>query len=254
MSSKKPTTPETPSPSLPVIMYRPEDAGTEVQSSRGNLVKIRKYHMTPEEMILQQQRWMKDIKAVPPAIRKLAHPTFFNPYRKGIYYAQLQALYLMGANRWHQLSDLLPRVQEIMESIQVSKKDGNRYIKTSAWNAFKLKSPQSDDAHSKDIIGRIQENFIFFQRLTRLHPSGYKLRQVAAALDMKRTSRTGFPSGIWSYRLHTYDDAEQAYPLRDFTDYDIEKKESRFVTHRFIGKIILRDRVIAHGVEEPIAT
>lgn len=239
--------------SKPVIMYRPEDAGKQVRSSRGNLVTKRKYHMSPEEMETQRAKWLKDIEMaeVPASIRKLAHPTFFNPFRHGIYYAQIQALYVLGANQEHELSILLPQIQEIMMSFEVAQKDvDGKYVKVNAWKAFREKAPRGSDSKSKDIIGRIQENFIFFQRLSALHPCGYKLRQVGAALDLRREARTGLPNGLWYYKLHTFDDPEQAWPTRDFSKFDLTKRQKRFMSYRFIGRIITANKTVFQGAEE----
>lgn len=237
----------------PEIMYHPTDVGKEVQSSRGNVVTIRKYHMSPEEMETQRKKWIADLEAskIPPSVKRLAHPLFFNPFRQGVYYAEIQALYILGANRWHELSVILPKIQEIMMGMSVVQRTkGQECTYTDAWKMFKEKAPKSSNDRSKDIIGRIQENFVFFQRLTRLHPCGYKLRQVGAALDIRRVSSKKRPNGVWYYMLHTYETEAEAWPTRDYSKFDLTKGASRFVTYKFIGKIITADKTVFQGIEQ----
>jgi hypothetical protein len=220
------------------VQYDYNRVGKQVTDKKGKVSKIRKYHMEPEEIGETSARWLKDIDSIPSSIRKLAHSTFFNPYRKGIYYAQLQALYLLGSNQWHELSVLIPKIQEVMENIQIIKREKGDVCSTNAWKIFKEKLPSSYSNINKSIVGKIQENFIFMQRLTGLHPSGYKLRQVFAALDYKRVSCSNMSSGMWYYRLSTYDNMEQAIPTRDFSEFDAPKNHKKYVTSKFIGKII----------------
>lgn len=237
----------------PEIMYHPTDVGKEVQSSRGNVVTIRKYHMSPKEMEAQREKWLADLEEskIPPSVRRMAHPLFFNPFRQGVYYAEIQALYVLGANRWHELSVFLPKIQEIMMAMPVTQRTkGQECTYTDAWKMFKEKAPKSSNERSKDIIGRIQENCVFFQRLTRLHPCGYKLRQVGAALDIRRVSSKKRPNGVWYYMLHTYDTEAEAWPTRDYSKFDLTKGAKRFVTYRFIGKIITADKTVFQGIEK----
>lgn len=207
-------------------MYRPTDAGKEITSSRGNVVTIRKYHMTPEEMVSQRKEWEETIKDVPEAVKNLAHPQFFNPYRRGVYFGQVQAMYLLGANQWHELSVIIEKTREILQKIPVYHKNkitGESHI-SNVWDRFASKTPKEGTQRNRDIIGRMQENMIFCQRLTCLHPSGYKLKQVCAAVDVKKVRKEGIPNGVYLYRLSTYDSEEKALPIRDFGDFIEEEK------------------------------
>jgi hypothetical protein len=93
------------------------------------------------------------------------------------------------------------------------------------------------------------ENFIFFQRLTQLHPYGYKLHQVGAAIDIKRVSRLGIENGVYYYRLSTYDKVEDAYPMRDYKKFDMPKHERKYVSRKFIGTVVTRDGTVVQGVK-----
>ena len=225
------------------IMYDPDDVGKEVLNNRGKLARKRKYHMTEKEQKIAREKWELETKDVPKRIKKLAGPYFYNPYRKGIYYYQIYSMYLLGSNKWHKLSDIISNMQKIMTK-KVLKKDK---IEITAWEKFVKKSSREDAVRCKDFVGRIQENMVFFQRLTKLHPTGYKLRQVRSAIDMKRISKIGFPGGIFFYRLSTYSTIEEALPIRDFKEFDLLKYKSRYVNYRFIGTIITKDKIIQKG-------
>lgn len=222
-------------------VYDPADAGKEVQSSRGNQVKIRKYHMTEKEFEIRKKDFEEITKDVPDEIKKLAGPRFFNPYRKGIYFGLIHAMYLLGANQWHELNKIIKKAEEILSQIPVyykNKKSGEG-VKTSVWDRFAKKTPKLGTQRSRDIIGRIQENMIFFQRLTCLHPSGYKLRQVCASVDMKKRSSEGIPNGIYLYRLSTYNTESESLPIRDFSEYTPVESDKKYISSRFLGKIIV---------------
>ena len=226
------------------IMYKPEDAGTNVLNNRGKVVKLRKYHITDKEKVVLKKRWEKDICKVDRRIVKLAGNKFFNPYRKGIYYYQIKALFLLGTNKWHTLGDIIDKIIEEMRVIPAIVNGRN----TNLWEKFKGRSSRSDAVRCKDHIGRIQENMVFFQRLSKLHPSGYKLKQVFSAVDIKRVSMDGFPLGCYYYKLSTYDNFEKAYPIRDFSSFEFIKNESKYINYNFIGTIITKDKVISKGI------
>ena len=75
------------------IIYNPKDVGTEILNNRKRMVKIRKYHMDSREKALAKSRWLDEISLLPDALcKRLRGRTgkyFFNPYRKGIYYYQI---------------------------------------------------------------------------------------------------------------------------------------------------------------------
>ena len=226
------------------IMYRPKDVGKVVLNSHGKLTKIRKYHMTEKNFKIIRERWEESIIGVSEDIKKLAGDYFFNPYRKGIYHYQIQSLYLLGANKWHSLNDILRKMEEVMSLIFIGK-DNTEF---NFWEKFIGKRNKEEAIRCKDYIGRIQENFVFFQRLTKLHPYGYKLRQVRAAVDIKRITRDGFPSGCYFYRLSTYNTEKESLPIRDYSKFIFPKHESKYINYKFIGTIITPNKVISGGV------
>ena len=85
------------------------------------------------------------------------------------------------------------------------------------------------------------------QRLSMRHPYGYKLHQVHAALDIKRMSRKGFEQGVYFYRLSTYKYKHEALPIKDFSLFTFPKHEGKYVSRKFIGTIVTRDRTIIEG-------
>jgi hypothetical protein len=226
------------------ILYRPEDCGKEVINSRGNKSIIRKYHLTDKEIDRNRQRWLDDIVGVDKKIIKLAGNHFFNPYRKGIYYYQIKSLFLLGSNKWHSLSSIVNKLTEIMSEIEVKRGSVNMTF----WELFKERAYQADKNKSKSYIGKIQENFVFFQRLSQLHPYGYKLRQVLSAVDIKREDKRGFPNGMYSYRLSTYDNVEDSLPIRDFVNFEFPMHEHKYVSYKFIGTVITKDKTVRKGV------
>lgn len=223
------------------IVYVPDDVGKQFFNKHGKIVTRRKYHLTKEEKISVKARWLKDIKDVDKSIREKAGRLFFNPYRKGIYYYQLQALFLLGANQWHSLFNILTKIEEIMSVVPVRLKGGKF---SNAWVSFRGKSERDNAVRCKSHIGRIQENFIFFQRLGEKHPYGYKLKQVNAAVDMRRVSKRGMPNGAFYYRLSTYSSPKKAFPIRDYKRFKFLRHERKYISHKFIGIIVTKNKVI----------
>jgi len=226
------------------MMYSPNDVGKTVMNSRGRMVKVRKYHMTDKEMKRIKTRWLNSITNIDKNIIKKAGDFFFNPYRKGIYYYQIQSMFLLGCNTWHSLNKIVQKMIYEMSNIEVWR-EGDR---TNAWDRFRNKVSRIDAVKCKDYVGRIQENMLFFQRLTRLHPAGYKLRQVCSAVDIKRISKTGFPNGCYYYRISTYLTPEEALPIRDYKRFEFPIHERKYINHKFIGTIITKDKTVSGGI------
>ena len=202
------------------ISYNPDDVGKQVLNSRGKLVTVRKYHMTDKQMEKARGRFEKATKNVPQRIKDKAGQYFFNPYRaRGVYYAQIQSLYLLGANEWHPYSKVIEKMREFSSQVELVRRDYGSVRYTNVWAEFANKPTAEDTTTSKDLFGRFNENMIFFQRLSKLHPYGYKLRQVRAAVYIKRVSEDGFPNGVFYYRLSTYPTVEEALPIKDTDDY-----------------------------------
>ena len=229
------------------ITYDPKGAGGEFMNGEGKILKMRKYHLTIEEMSKSRKRWEEEVKNVDTEIKAEAGDLFFNPYRQGIYYYQIQTLYLLGANKWHSLTDVVRKLEEYTSEIQLKLSIIKSKGYYTAWDKFRGKSSRSWAKTAKDYIGRIQENFIMLQRLSMMHPTGYKLHQVCSALDIKRMSRRGFSQGLYYYRLSTYSDIDKAFPIKDFKNFIFPKSESKYISKKFIGTIITKDKTIVEG-------
>jgi hypothetical protein len=225
------------------MLYRKEDYGKEVVNNRGKKVKIRKYFMDDSEFKKYRDRWQEDLVGVDESIISKAGSNFFNPYRKGIYYYQIQSLFLLGCNEWHSLSDVVLKLSSLMSREKVVMKE----LTMTAWDLFKNRSYHLDPVHRKDYLGKIQENMVFFQRLSQLHPYGYKLRQVFSAVDIKRVTKKGFNNGLYFYRLSTYNNIEDSIPIKDFSEFKFPRHENKYVNYKFLGKIITRDKEINKG-------
>ncbi len=226
------------------IMYNPADVGKEVMNGHGKLTKIRKYHMTEAEIKVARSKWLQETSGVNKSIVRRAGKFFFNPYRKGVYYYQIYSMFLLGANKWHSLNSVIKKMEEIMSKIFIMK---GGIVITNAWEKFRGKSSRDSATKCKDVIGRVQENMVFFQRLNKLHPTGYKLRQVCSSVDIKRVDKQGLPSGYFSYKLHTYQSVEEALPIRDYEKFKFPLHERRYISYKFIGTVITSNKVVIGG-------
>lgn len=224
------------------FLYDPSCVGKSIFSKHNKLMIVRKYHLTDVEIENCIEKHIINTRNVPDSIKRLASSYFFNPYRKGIYWCQLQSLYLLGCNKWHNLKIIIDKTKELMEEYEYLDKKTN--IKYTLWEKFKNRYPKNHIFKSKSHIGRIQENFIFMQRLGCNHPSGYKLRQAYAALDLKRVSCRGFVSGLYYYRLSTYSTDIYAYPIRDFSEFNFDDMDYRCFKKGFLGIIITDKEVL----------
>ena len=229
------------------MSYDPSRAGGEFLNNKGKIVKIRKYHLTIEEISKSRARWKKEVESINRRTRAKAGDIFFNPYRQGIYYYQIQTLFLLGANKWHSLTDIVRKLEAYTSQIPLKESIVRTKGYHTAWDKFRGKSSREHASVAKDYIGRIQENFIMLQRLSMYHPYGYKLHQVHAALDVKRMSRRGFEQGVYFYRLSTYKHQHEALPIKDFSGFTFLKHEGKYISRKFIGTIVTRDRTIVEG-------
>jgi len=229
------------------IIYDPSKAGGEVVNRKGKILRVRKYHLTIEEISKSRAKWQKEVEGIDKRIRNRAGDIFFNPYRQGIYYYQIQTLFLLGANKWHGLTDIVQKLEKYTSQIPLKLSIVKNKGYHTAWDKFRGKSSRENATVAKDYIGRIQENFIMLQRLSMMHPYGYKLHQVHAALDVKRMSRRGFEQGIYFYRLSTYRYQYEALPIKDFSGFTFPKHEGKYISRKFIGTIVTKDGVIVEG-------
>ena len=208
--------------------YDPELVGRMVLNSRGKMVLVRKYHLTEEELKKAKEKFQQLTKDIPQNIKDKAGPKFFNPYRsRGVYYAQIQALYLLGANEWHSYNDVRNKMKQFASTVEIIRRKNGCVRKTNVWAEFEKKISKPDTVTSKDLFGRINENMIFFQRLTKYHPYGYKLKQACAAVDIKRVSKEGFSNGVFYYRLSTYKTSEESIPVKDSTEFVSSNERGR---------------------------
>jgi hypothetical protein len=229
------------------MIYDPSKAGDDFVNNKGKILRIRKYHLTDEEISKSKKKWQKEIVGIDEEIKIQAGETFFNPYRLGIYYYQIQTLYLLGANKWHSLTDIVRKLETYTSGIPLKESIVKSKGYHTAWDKFRGKSSRAWASVSKDYIGRIQENYIMLQRLSMMHPYGYKLHQVQAALDIKRVSKMGFEQGVYFYRLSTYGTQAEALPIKDFKDFTFPKHEGRYISRKFIGTIVTKDMTITEG-------
>lgn len=234
---------------MSVIIYKPKDTGKELITKKGKVIKVKKYHMTPKEMTIGRDKWLEEIKNVDKKIVRKADPYFFNPYRHGIYYYQIQTLFLLGTNEWHGFQDIIKKLREYTLGIVLKHSIYKKYGYHTAWDKFRGKKNRDNAQRCKDYIGRIQENFMLLQRLSKLHPYGYKLYQVYAAIDIKRNSKKGFEQGICFYRLSTYNSKKESFPIKDFTDFELTGHKNQYVNRRFVGTIITKDKTMVKGVD-----
>lgn len=225
------------------IIYDPKYVGKSMPNKKGKSFIIRKYHLTENELKICKKRWLEDI-STDQKLMSQSSKYFFNPYRRGIYYYQIQTLFMLGVNQWHSLSDIIAKLETYMSGIILKKNSSQRYGCSTAWEQFKGKKSREASVTSKDHIGRIQENFVMLQRLSCFHPYGYKLHQVFAAIDIRRETKNGFENGEFSYRLSTYSNISDSFPIKDFSNYKFTSHEYKYVSHKFIGTIVTMDKTI----------
>ena len=195
--------------------YDPNEIGKIKMNKKGKQIIIRKHHLTDDEIISTRNKFKLLIKDVPKEIKDKAGMHFFNPYRtKGIYFIQIQALYLLGANEWHSYIEVKNKIREYASKIILVKRENGKVRKTDVWTEFNEKTSRNNSITSKDIYGRITENMLLLQRLNKLNPYGYKLKQAHAAIDIKIVPHNNLPNGLLYYRLSTYNTIEEAIPLK----------------------------------------
>ena len=214
------------------MLYKPENVGKVYTTSRGNKVVQRKYHLTDKEIELLRSRHELETREVSLSIKQKAGSYFFNPYKKGLYWFQVQSLYLLGCNEWHEFKEVLNKIKELSSSSSCFIKTSQGERLSNYWEKFRRKVSREDVVKSKSLVGRIQENFLFMQRLSCHHPSGYKLMQAHASLDLKKESKVGFLKGILYYRLQIHSTQEESIPIRDMSNYFLNKYEKRYYSRK----------------------
>ena len=195
----------------------------DIINRRGKVVTPRKYHMSDEQIDKLSNRFKVATVTVPIEIKHKASAMFFNPYREnGAYYGGVQALFLLGANEWHPYGD----VRGMMQKDMSTRKSASN--KMNSWEKFAFRAARQGAASTKDLMGRIKDNFRTLQRLGGIHPYGYKLKQLQATVDIRREA-----DGIWFFSLNTsWTSFDSVAPIYDITAYSGPKG------HKVDGKIV----------------
>lgn len=189
-----------------------------ITNRRGRVVVPRKYHMTDEQLCKGRLAWQSTISEVSDKLKRQSGSLFFNPYRvNGGYFGGVQALFLLGANEWHCFGDVRTKMQEDMST---RRSPGNKH---SSWEKFSLRGAREGASITKDLMGRIVQNFRTLQRLGGVHPYGWKLKQLCSSIDIKRES-----DSIWYFKLNTnWDNMNSVAPFYDISAYNGGAKSGR---------------------------
>jgi len=115
--------------------------------------------------------------------------------RNGAYWGSVQSLIDLGIDKFHRITDIRDKMQEIMSCIEKTKKDAGKTVKTNAWDDFYNKKPR-DASKPKDGVGRIKQNFSVLQRLPKFggnekNPYGLKLAQFGMTIDIEYKDEHG---------------------------------------------------------------
>jgi hypothetical protein len=201
----------------------------KITNRRGNVVTPRKYHMADAQTEKAFKRWQEHIFEVSTEIKHKASAIFFNPYREnGAYYGGVQALYLLGANEWHGYGAVRGKMQEDMSTRSSPTNRKN------SWDKFACRSAREGAASTKDLMGRIVQNFRTLQRLGGVHPYGWKLKELQTSVDIRRQA-----DGIWEFRLNTsWDAVDSVVPFYDVSAYTGGLKKGPRGTKAVDGKVI----------------
>lgn len=192
----------------------------EIMNSRKKVVVPRKYHLTPQQVIKFKGKWDKAVEGMN-SLKDLAGIKFFNPYREnGGYYGSVQALFLLGSNLWHSYSQVRDKMNEDMSTRASGKRE------QSSWDKFAGRIARDGATSTKDLMGRIIQNFKTLQRLGGLHPYGLKLKELCSTIDIRRDK-----SGIYYFRLNTlWNSKESVKPMYDINEYESNRDSGTNVT------------------------
>jgi len=159
-----------------------------VLHTRNGDAKPRRYHMPDAEA--------RNLRAAFASTK-----VFQAPYReKGKYNSGIQALANLGVNEYHSLAAVKGEMKKIMKKQTAS--NGQN-----CWEAFE--NPPKATEKSKDLNGRLIQNFEVLQRLNGQHPYGWKLAQLWACIDITEDAR-----GVPMFRLNTqFNSIEEVAPI-----------------------------------------
>ena len=155
----------------------------------------RSFVLSPLKFQQLKERFEEIIENVPHGIKIKAGSFFFNPFRSGIYFSQVQSLYLLGCNEYHSYVKIENKIKEILKEIIIKagfNKDKNK------WDVLCCKCDNVNKKHCKDERGKIQHNFTLLQRMGEKSPYGYKLAQVHSCIDIIENR-----DKLFEYRLNT---------------------------------------------------
>lgn len=187
---------------------------SSITNRRGNIITPRKYHMAEGQRSKLQERWLESVVDVLSSIKGKSGAVFFNPYRaNGAYYGGIQALFLLGANDWHSYGAVRGKMQDDMSTRKSPSSDKN------SWEKFAGRGAREGAASTKDLMGRIVQNFRTLQRLGGINPYGWKLKELQTTVDIRRTE-----VGIWEFRLNTgHSTVDAIVPYYDISSYGASK-------------------------------
>jgi len=166
-----------------------------VVSTKSKKSATRSFILTPKKFKQLKERFEETTVDVPLGIKKKAGNYFFNPFRLGIYFAQVQALYLLSCNEYHPYAIVEKKIEEILKNIEVL---SGFNIGKNKWQVLCSKCDQIDKKLCKDERGKIQHNFFLMQRTGKNSPYAYKLAQVHSCIDIIEGMNM-----LFEYRLNT---------------------------------------------------
>ncbi len=205
------------------IPYKESHVGRHFRQKNGRTITQRKYHLTEEEIEKIRYNHMLYCNRYSDDINLKAGSVFFNPFRKGVSWIQIQALYELGCNEYHELRDIVKKIEYISKHIPVTDTTSIRKGVSNYLELFQTRVPRTSLDKAKGLIGKIESNYLSFQRLFDHHPIGYKLYQAGCCIDYKLVD-----NGIMTlsyYRLRTREEEYGLYPICDYSEYNkIDKK------------------------------
>lgn len=186
----------------------------EVENCRGNKVKPRRYHETEKTAARAKEAFLRMKKLFPNTeAENLVDDKFYVPYRPaGPYCGAIMALYLLGANQFHELYVVKNMMKSFMSKVGIDKSG------RTAWHRFSDKLPRKNATNTQDVNGRIIDNMLVLQRLGGHNPCGNKLAEIGCCIDIRKEA-----DGKFYYRLNTHFDIDTMKPLLDKTAYNAAK-------------------------------
>jgi len=206
--------------------------------------------LSVDEQKIKHRVWEEEIESIEKDIKKRVSSKFFNPFRGGgPYYGGIQALFLLGANKYHTYFSLYDMMKEVMSKMNSKKLNENKEL-IDSWTWFYNKKARNRSMNARDIQGRIHENMRTLQRLGGVYPYGMKLKQLCSCIDIKRVHSEDIEEGEWLYRLNTKfsktEDVKPYYCNKLNKSNPVEKKD-------IFPRIVNRDTDEVTTIEEVIS-